>query len=136
MRKRILVTGGAGYIGSALVAALLHRGDQVTVIDDLWFGGEQLLPYLGFGSFRLLKRDICANDALLNVLDDVDCVVHLAAIVGFPACDKAGRDYVWRLNVETTERVYRAAALAGVNRLIFASSYSNYGESSHERVSE
>jgi len=129
MGIKVLVTGGAGYIGSALVAGLLNRGDQVTVLDDLWFGGESLLPFLSFDTFRLIKRDLCADGALLDVINGVDCVVHLAAIVGFPACEKAGRASVWQINVEGTKKVYEAAAKAGVSRLIFASSYSSYGES-------
>ena len=62
-------------------------------------------------------------------MSTADCVVHLAAIVGFPACDKVGRDYAWRINVQGTQNVWQAANKAGVKRFIFASSYSNYGES-------
>lgn len=126
---RILVTGGAGYIGSVLVAALLKRGDQVIVVDDLWFGGDSLLPFLCFDAFRLIKGDLCEHHAFMDAMDGVDCVVHLAAIVGFPACEKAGRASVWRTNVEGTKRTYEAAEKAEVGRVIFASSYSSYGES-------
>ena len=129
---RVLVTGGAGYIGSALVAALLQRGDQVTVLDDLWFGGESVLPFLSCDKFRLVKCDLCAESELLDVVCGADCVVHLAAIVGFAACEKAGRASVWRINVEGTQKVYQVAAKAGVNRMVFASSYSNYGESKQD----
>ena len=126
---KVLVTGGAGYIGSTLVAELLSSGFQVSVLDDLWFGGESLLPFFNFGPFHLIKRDLCADGGLVGVMDGVDRVIHLAAIVGFPACNKAGRAAVWQINVDGTQRVYRAAAAAGVNRLVFASSYSSYGES-------
>ena len=137
MKKRILVTGGAGYIGSTLVASLLKRGDQVTVLDDLWFGGESILPFINFDNFSLVKRDLCSDGSIDGMMNEVDCVVHLAAIVGFPACEKAGRSYVWLVNVEGTKKVYQAAKKAGVNRLIFASSYSNYGESKqNEPVTE
>lgn len=129
MSTHVLVTGGAGYIGSALVADLLKRGDQVTVLDDLWFGGESLLPFFSFDTFRLIKRDLGADGALLDAINGADCVIHLAAIVGFPACEKAGRASVWRINVEGTKKVYQAATKVGVSRLIFTSSYSNYGES-------
>ncbi len=126
---KILVTGGCGYIGSALVAALMRRGDQVCVLDDLWFGGEALLPFFDFNGFELIKGDVCDDDLLFNSMAGVDCVIHLAAIVGFPACEKAGRESVWRINVDGTKKVYEAACRAGVQRLIFASSYSSYGES-------
>lgn len=126
---KVLVTGGAGYIGSALVAALIQRGDSVTVLDDLWFGGESLLPFLSFDTFRLIKCDLCADSMPGDVMNEVDCVVHLAAIVGFPACEKAGREFVGRNNVQGTQRVYEMAKKSGVKRIIFASSYSSYGES-------
>lgn len=128
-RVKVLITGGAGYIGSTLVAELLSRGFQVSVLDDLRFGGESLLPFFNFETFHLIKRDLCVDGGLVGVMDGIDCVVHLAAIVGFPACERAGRPAVWQINVQGTERVYRAAADAGVKRLVFASSYSSYGES-------
>lgn len=126
---KVMVTGGFGYIGSALLAHLIARGDRVRVLDDLWFGGESLLPFFCFDTFEFIKGDICADDILLPSMEDIDCVVHLAAIVGFPACKKAGREVVWRTNVEGTKKVYEAACRAGVKRMLFASSYSNYGES-------
>lgn len=127
--RKIVVTGGAGYIGSMLVSELLRAGIRVSVVDDLWFGGESVAPFLHFDGFELHKRDICRPDALDGLLDGVECTVHLAALVGFPACDAAGRDRVWAVNVTGTQNVHRAAVHAGVKRLIFASSYSNYGES-------
>lgn len=123
----VLVTGGAGYIGSTLVAHLLARGDRVTVVDDLWFGGECLLPFLGNANFRLARRDLRHEGALNGLTSGVDAVVHLAGLVGFPACDKAGRELTWAHNVLATEAVHAAACTAGIARLVFASSYSNYG---------
>lgn len=110
-----------------LVSTLLDQGNQVTVIDDLWFGGESLLPFLRFQRFNLVKGDICTSRVLAQVMQGADGVVHLAALVGFPACDRAGRETTWRVNVAGTQCVYEAAARAGVRRLVFASSYSNYG---------
>ena len=137
MGIKVLVTGGAGYIGSTLVASLLNRGDEVIVLDALWYGGESLLPLLRFENFQLIKGDLCVNGFLLDAMSRVDCVVHLAAIIGFPACKKAGREFVWRINVEGTQKVYQAALHARVSRMIFTSSYSNYGESSqNEQVTE
>lgn len=127
LSRRIIVTGGAGYIGSMLVSALLDQGNQVTVVDDLWFGGESLLPFLRFQRFGLVKEDICTSHVLDQVMHGADSVVHLAALVGFPACDRAGRETTWRVNVEGTRRVYESAERAGVRRLVNASSYSNYG---------
>jgi len=129
MRNKVLITGGAGYIGSSLVSRLLNLGIRVTVLDDLWFGGDSIRPFLNFDNFHLIKRDLRDDDVLSGDMREIDCVVHLAAIVGFPACKKAGRDSVWQINVEGTKKVFQVAVKAGVKRLIFASSYSSYGES-------
>jgi nucleoside-diphosphate-sugar epimerase len=136
-KGKILITGGAGYIGSTLVAELLQSGYRVVVVDDLWFGGESIAPLMQFDRFSFYKRNVGEDDSISDLLDDVDCVVHLAAIVGYPACEKAGREFVWKINVEATKKVYNAANDAGIKRMIFASSYSNYGESKNgEMVTE
>jgi nucleoside-diphosphate-sugar epimerase len=126
---KIFITGGAGYIGSVLAGQLLSRGDDVTVFDDLWFGGDSVIALMQSDRFRLIKGDICSENNLATIMRTADCVVHLAALVGFPACEKGGRDYARRINVQGTQNVCQAANKAGVKRLIFASSYSNYGES-------
>lgn len=85
---RILVTGGAGYVGSTLVPMLLEQGHKVRVLDLLRFGGHGLLPCCEYRSFELMKGDICDADTMAKALDGVDAIVHLAAIVGYPACKK------------------------------------------------
>jgi nucleoside-diphosphate-sugar epimerase len=125
----VLITGGAGYIGSALAAELLKRKNHVTVLDNLTYGCDSLMPLMRLDGFQLLQRDLCRPDVLIDVMQNIDSVVHLAAIVGFPACRKAGRQRVLQVNVDATARIHEAASAACVDRLIFASSYSNYGES-------
>ena len=85
---RILVTGGAGYVGSTLVPSLLEQGHRVRVLDLLRFGGHGLLPCCQNRGFELIKGDITDPAAVTKALDGVDAVVHLAAIVGYPACKK------------------------------------------------
>jgi nucleoside-diphosphate-sugar epimerase len=136
-QKHCLITGGAGYIGSLLTGVLLQRGYQVTVLDDLLFGGESLLGYWHHPSFRFVKGDVCEPNLLraegpqLRVGElppaRFDLVVHLAAIVGFPACQAVGHQVAWRYNVEAVQRVFDAADQAGVERFVFSSTYSNYG---------
>lgn len=123
---RVVVTGGAGYIGSLLTGRLLGAGHQVIVADRLLFGGDSLLPYFGFPTFRFHSLDVSEHD-LSGVLRGADVVYHLAAIVGFPACDAAGDELAYRHNVEATRRVFEAGEREGVGRFIFASTYSNYG---------
>jgi len=129
--QHIVVTGGAGYIGSLLIGELLRLGKKVSVIDDLIFGGESLLAYLSHPNFHFTKANVLEPRVIRTSLrsdwDRPDTVVHLAAIVGFPACQAVGRQVAWRYNVEATERVFEQAISMGVNRLVYSSTYSNYG---------
>jgi nucleoside-diphosphate-sugar epimerase len=126
MTNKVLVTGGAGYIGSLLVGVLLQRGYEVTVLDDLLFGGESLLPYFSYPQFCFIKKNVAEND-IQPYFTGVSDVVHLAALVGFPACQQVGHQVAWLYNVQATKNVFQAAEAAGVGRIVFASSYSNYG---------
>lgn len=84
--KHILVTGGAGYIGSTLTGVLLDAGYKVTVLDNLLFRQQTLLEYCGNANFDFVYGDCRAEDVLKPLLKTVDAVIPLAAIVGFPAC--------------------------------------------------
>lgn len=123
---RVLITGGAGYIGSLLTGTLLSQGQEVIVLDALLFGGDSILPYFSHPAFSFAKVDVAEEDISPH-LDGVDAVVHLAAIVGFPACQQVGDEASWQVNTEATKRVFEACERAGVARFIFASTYSNYG---------
>jgi nucleoside-diphosphate-sugar epimerase len=129
--KHILITGGAGYIGSLLTSELLRLNYQVTVLDSLLFGGEALVSFLSHPNFHFVKTDVtekrAVKDALKPEWQKPDAVVHLAAIVGFPACQAVGKQVAWKYNVEATKLVFEQAADLGVERCVFASTYSNYG---------
>ncbi len=129
--RHVLITGGAGYIGSLLTSELLRKGYRVTVLDSLLFGGESLLGFLHHPNFRFVKADVTeARTVRDNLRSDWPAplaVVHLAAIVGFPACQAVGRQVAWQYNVEATQNVFGQAADLGVGRFVFASTYSNYG---------
>ncbi len=131
--KHVLITGGAGFIGSLLTGELLRAGYQVTVVDKLLFGGDSLLAYMPDPNFRFVKSDVWESRALKEAVRDQDnlpeAVVHLAGIVGFPACQAVGKQVAWRYNVEATQNVFEQASELGAKRFIFASSYSNYGQS-------
>jgi nucleoside-diphosphate-sugar epimerase len=130
-KKHILVTGGAGYIGSLLTAQLLRSGNQVTVLDSLLYSGESLLGFLHDPNFHFAKADVTEPGAVRSSLrrdwPKPDIVVHLAAIVGFPACQAVGRQAAWKYNVEATKMVFEQAVGSGAERFVFASTYSNYG---------
>jgi nucleoside-diphosphate-sugar epimerase len=130
-KGHILVTGGAGYIGSLLSSELLRSGYQVTVVDSLLYGGESLLGCLAHPAFHFEKADVTEPGSMRAALrrdwPKPQAVVHLAAIVGFPACQALGKQAAWRYNVEAVKRVYELAASLGTGRFVFTSTYSNYG---------
>jgi len=129
--KHVLITGGAGYIGSLLTSELLRANYRVTVLDSLLFGGESLLPFLHHPNFHFIKADVTEPRAVKDSVKDgwqkPNAVVHLAAIVGFPACQAVGRQVAWKYNVDATKMVFEQSADSGVARFVFASTYSNYG---------
>jgi nucleoside-diphosphate-sugar epimerase len=129
--RHILITGGAGYIGSILTSELLRANYRVTILDSLLFGGESIVPFLNHPNFHFIKADVTENravrDAVKRDWQKPDAIIHLAAIVGFPACQAVGKQVAWKYNVEATKMVFEQAADLGVERFVFASTYSNYG---------
>jgi nucleoside-diphosphate-sugar epimerase len=125
---QILVTGGAGYIGSRLVPYLLSKGYTVRVLDRLLYGGEALVPLTAMSGFDLRVGDVRDRATLAHAMQGVDAVVHLAAIVGEPACN-INPAFAWSINHGAIATVSQAAQDAGVGRLLFISTCSNYGVS-------
>ncbi len=129
--RHVLITGGAGYIGSILTSELLRANYRVSVLDSLLFGGESIVPFLHHPNFHFAKADVteprAVHDSLKRGWQKPDAVVHLAAIVGFPACQAVGKQVAWKYNVEATKNVFDQSMDMGVERFVFASTYSNYG---------
>lgn len=124
---RILVTGGAGYIGSVLVRQLLNKGYFVRALDSLKFGGDALYDVMLHPKFEFVKGDIRDKETVAQALNGIDAVAHLAAIVGDPACKKfseEARETNWQGSVD----LFEAAEKTGVKRFVFASTCSNYGK--------
>ena len=126
-KKQVLVTGGAGYIGSVLVSLLLEKEYKVRVIDRIMFGGEALLNYLNNPDFEFIKGDIRVNNDVEKAMKDIDFVAHLAAIVGDPAC-AIDEDLTKSTNLTGAKLVYEIANKFGVKQFIFSSTCSNYGK--------
>src|SRR5512135_805166 len=129
-KRHILVTGGAGYIGSLLTSELLREGNYVTVVDNLLYGGESLLGFMSHPDFHFAGADVSDPGAVRHALrhdwPKPDAVVHLAGIVGFPACQAVGKQAAWKHNVEAVKLVHEQATSLGAARFVFASTYSNY----------
>ena len=127
--NNILVTGGAGYVGSGLLRELLLEGYSVTCVDNLMFGGESLLDILHNKNFTLHKCDInnwVEFDKLLSK-KKFDAVIHLAAIVGDPAC-KLYSKLAEKTNWDTAKWLIEKCKQIGVSKFLFASTCSNYGK--------
>lgn len=124
--RRVLVTGGAGYIGSVLVRQLLAEGYRVRVQDILSAGGESLLEVAAHPRFEFVKADVRDEVATAAALNGCWAVAHLAAIVGDPAC-KQQPELARAINVTASEQLYRLAETAGCERFVFSSTCSNYG---------
>lgn len=122
----VLVTGGAGYVGSVLTQDLLERGHGVRVLDSLLHGGESLLGCYSHPSFSFVRSDIRDAPNVRTALDGIDAVVHLAAIVGDPACSRQP-ELARAVNLDASLLLYEACRRSGVQRFIFASTCSNYG---------
>ena len=120
----ILVTGGAGYVGSVLLPQLLEKDYQVRVLDNLMYGGLGLLPYFINKNFEFIRGDILDSDTVKESISDVDLIVHLAAIVGFPACRKRP-ELAKAVNVDGTVNIDECRSKS--QPIIFASTISNYG---------
>jgi nucleoside-diphosphate-sugar epimerase len=124
----ILVTGGAGYIGSVLVRQLLSAGHRVRVVDNLMVGGDALLELVADPSLDFVRGDLRDDATVARAVAGCRAVAHLAAIVGDPAC-RAQPDLARETNLEASRRLYQAAEQAGCTRFVFASTCSNYGRS-------
>ncbi len=133
--NRILVTGGAGYIGSHLVRNLLDEGHSVKIMDVFNFGLESVKEISGGDNFTLLVGDIRDENDIEKAISGVDAVVHLAAIVGDPAC-AVQADVAVSTNYQATLKLAEAAKKQGVEHFVFASTCSVYGASDSEILTE
>jgi nucleoside-diphosphate-sugar epimerase len=123
----VLVTGGAGYIGSVLVPLLLANQHRVRVLDALCAGGSSLLGVWSHPGFEFIRGDIRDVERVRKAVQRVDAVVHLAAIVGDPACARQP-DLACAVNRDASLALLNEAQRAGVARFVFASTCSNYGK--------
>ena len=124
--SRTLVTGGTGYVGMKVVEEMRAAGREVRVIDVILHGQEDLAAEQRQAGVDLVVADIRDDEARRKALDGVDEVVHLAAIVGDPAC-ALDPDRSREVNVGATRSLLEDALAAGVEKLVFASTCSNYG---------
>ena len=124
---RVLITGGAGYVGSTLAPLLLGAGHKVRVLDRLSYGGESLLGVWSHPDFEFAHGDVRDRETLCQAVSECEAVVHLAAIVGDPACAREP-ETARAVNLDASMSLIEESRRAGVQRFVFASTCSNYGK--------
>jgi len=121
---KILVTGGAGYVGAALVPMLLDTGVEVVLLDNFTWGLKPILHFASHDNLEIFSGDIRSVESVREAMKGCDVVIHLAAVVGYPAC-AADPEKARSVNVDGTRNLVEEAA---GRRLIFASTGSTYGK--------
>jgi nucleoside-diphosphate-sugar epimerase len=122
--ERVLVTGGAGYLGSVLVPELLRRGYEVCVLDDFRYGQTSLLGCCGHPALRLVRGDCRDRELMMAELKKADWIIPLAAIVGAPACDHDVRG-AKEINQGAVELILEVRQPS--QRILFPNTNSGYG---------
>ena len=132
---KILVTGGAGYVGSLLSRKLLAKGYQVKVMDSLWYGKQSIAECLTNENFELIQEDVRNLVSTVRAMKDVDAVIHLASIVGMPASSIEPRTSE-EINYLATKNIAELCQLHGIETYIFASTCSVYGSQPSKIITE
>ena len=123
---KLLITGGAGYVGSVLTNTALKNDFKVRVVDALYFDSKVPLIHLGNPDYEFIRLDITDAGKIKPYLKDIDFIIHTAAIVGEPASNKFP-DLTEKTNYTATKELIRLAAEEGVKGFVFLSTCSNYG---------
>jgi len=131
--KKVLVVGGAGYLGSVLVRKLIDKGYQVKVMDNLTYGDSPIKELYNNKNFEFLKGDIRNINEVVEAIKGVDAVIHLASIVGDPA-GSINPQQTLESNYFATKSLAEICKYNQINRFIFASSCSVYGATETEEL--
>jgi nucleoside-diphosphate-sugar epimerase len=132
---KILVTGGAGYLGSVLVKKLIQRGYKVRVLDSLIFGDRGVKQFYDHSNFEFILGSVQHLEDIVVALRDMDILVDLAAVVGDPACVKNPDDALTTNFISTIAQLELSKKF-NIKHFIFASTCSVYGKSDKEIVNE
>jgi len=124
--KKVLVTGGAGFIGSHLAEQLAFQGAHVVVLDNLLSGKLTNLKFI-LPSIEFIKGDVRSYDNCLRAVSGVDTIFHLAAHISVPESTK-NPELCFDINIHGTENILEAAANSGVKNFVFSSSAAVYGD--------
>ncbi len=129
--SRILIIGGAGYIGNVLTRKLLEKGYKVTILDRFLYGKEPIKELEANQHLTIIEGDTQHIEILTEAIKDADAVVHLAELVGDPACAINTRETL-QTNYLATNLIANACKFFQINRFVYTSSCSVYGDSKGE----
>lgn len=122
--EKVLVTGGAGYIGSVLTGELLNQGHTVTVLDNFRYNQNSLLDCCHYENFNIIRGDVRDKEVLSSALKDQDFIIHLAALVGAPVCN-ANKGEALSTNLESTKLLLQLRNEK--QKILFPCTNSGYG---------
>ena len=134
-RAPVIVTGGAGYVGSVLVHRLLEQGQPVRVLDNFLFGDASLSDLSGHPGLSVVRGDVRERAVLDSAFSGARAVVHLAGLVGDPLCAR-DPELTRSINEHSSVPVAEASRAAGVPHLVFASTCSVYGAAGDDWLDE
>ena len=123
---RVLVTGGAGYLGCHLVPLLLEQGHSVRLFDRFCFGEEAIQPFANHPQCHVVRGDIRRLQECQGLLDGIEAVIHLAGLANDPSCD-LDPQMAMDVNFESTKELAGFAQQQGIRRFVYVSSCSVYG---------
>ncbi len=129
---KVLITGGAGYLGSVITDKFLRHNYEVIVLDKLIFNQTSLLGYTGNPRFKFIHGDVRNLDLLERLCNEADVIIPLAAIVGFPAC-KAEPELAKQINYHQIQNIVRFTRHKN-KKIIYPNTNSGYGVSKNETV--
>jgi len=132
---KILVTGGAGYLGSILCQKLLDKGYEVRMIDTFWYGKKSIEHLLKNKNLEIIEGDIRNLVVTVKAMKNIDAVIHLASLVGMPASSIEPKSSE-EINYLATKNIAELCQLHNINTYIFASTCSVYGSQPNEIITE
>ena len=136
INKKLLITGGAGFIGSNLIEYLLKQNNEVVCLDNLSTGFKKnIAPYIDNNNFRFIEGDIRDYDSVSKAMVGCDTVFHLAALIGIPYSYISPLAYI-RTNVEGTYNVLEAAKNLNIEQVLITSTSETYGTAQYVPIDE
>ena len=136
INKKLLITGGAGFIGSNLIEYLLKQNNEVVCLDNLSTGFKKnIAPYIDNNNFRFIEGDIRDYDSVSKAMVGCDKVFHLVALIGIPYSYISPLAYI-RTNIEGTYNVLEAAKNLNLEQVLITSTSETYGTAQYVPIDE